>query len=174
MKREELVRKVRSDKKIAIAPFISDHERVWIYRIASKCNCSAGEVGLQLVQIALQDEQAIAFFSTYMKRDYRFKDNHWYCGHDDAKSIYDYLSFYGDRSRFKIKVSQTLAAQLREFQISLGLSYLSHATYAVLRYALHDIKTVQLLVPGITKEDFTEPIRPAAISQPSNVWSIFK
>lgn len=172
--REAKRRKVRSDKKQAIAPYIPDHERVWIHRISRRCELPEGEVGVHLVRIALRDERTMQFFSSYMKRDFRFTENIIYCGHKDAKSIYDYINDDSERSRYKIKAPQTLLDQLCEFQIALGVSYLAHATYALLRYALHDLKTVQQLVPGITKEDFIGPIRPAAINQPSKAWSIFK
>lgn len=174
VRRESITRKTRSDKKVAIAPYIPDHERVWIHRISRRCGLSEGEVGLQLVRIAVFEQRTIEFFSPYMKRDYRFAENIVFCGHKDAKPLTEYISDDSDRSRFKLKAPQTLQEQLCEFQIALGASYLSHATYALLRYALHDLETVRQLAPGITKEDFTGAIRPAALSQVSKAWSIFK
>ncbi|WP_206669885.1 hypothetical protein [Paenibacillus luteus] len=168
-------RKVRSDKKRAIAPYIPDIERVWIQRIANRCALPEGEVGIQLVKTALLDEDCIVFFSSYFKRDFRFTENITYCGHKEYRSIYEYINDDSERDRFKLKASQTLYDQLCEFQIGLGVSFLAHATYALLRYALHDLKTIQKVAPGMLKEDFTGPMKPVtALLQPSKAWSILE
>jgi hypothetical protein len=167
-------RKIRTDKKWAIAPFIPDEQRVWIHRLASRSNLPEGVVGEQLLRIALQDESCIVFFSSYLRRDFCFRANITYCGHKDARSIYEYISNQSERGRYKIKASQTLYDQLCEFQIALGVSYLAHATYALLKYALHDIKILQMIVPGITKEELTGPSKPVALSEKSSAWSILK
>lgn len=173
--REEGKRKTRSDKKQAIAPYIPDQQRVWINRIARRCKRPAGEIGLSLIQAALVDENTMIFFSTYFKRDFRFTENITYCGHHDSVSIYDYINFNGERGRYKIKVSQSLYEQLCEFQIALGIPFLAHAVFALLQYALFDIKTIQKISPGITPKDFSSPTGPVIpIDDYSSVWSILK
>jgi hypothetical protein len=169
-------RKVRSDKKKAIAPFILDNERVWIHRIARRCELPEGETGLQLIKIALNNEACILFFSSYFKRNYQFTSNQLFFGHHDSRSIYDYIP--KDKKvceRFKMKFNQPLYDQVCEFQIALGIPYLAHATYAILRYALHDIEIVRVLAPGITKQDFNSPMK--ILIKPdkqSKAWSILK
>lgn len=175
--KEGRMRKTRSDKKRAIAPFIPDEMRVWIHRISRRCELPEGVVGLKLVQLALQDEDCIVFFSPYFKRDFRFTSTITYFGHESHRSIYEYIDDRNiqNRDRFKLKVPQPLYEQLCEFQIALGVSYLAHATYALLRYALHDMKLLQKLSPGITKKDLTGPARPVAVlDTPSKVWSILR
>lgn len=176
-RREAVIRKVRSDKKRAIAPYLPDHYRVWIHRIARRCDIPEGEVGLQLLKICLQSEACIQFFSAYFKRDFRFTENITYCGHKDALPISDYLQSAAteERSRYKLKASQSLYDALCEFQIALGVNYLAHATHALLEYALNDLATLQRLVPGITKADYTGPVRPVALTASSgSAWSILK
>lgn len=174
-RREGDKRKVRSDKKHAIAPYIADEQRVWISRISHYCNLPEGEVGVRLISNALLDESCMVFFSSYFRRDFRFTTNITYCGHHNSRSIYSYIVSTGERSRYKIKASQTLYNQLCEFQISLGIHYLAHATYALLQYALHDLKTVRVICPGISREDFIGPAQPVALmGKGASVWSIFK
>lgn len=176
-RREAIKRKVRSDKKHAIAPYIPDQYRVWIHRIARRCEKPEGEVGLQLLQISLQNEACIQFFSAYFKRDFRFTENVTFCGHKDAIPIQEYIQTGSkeNQGRYKMKASESLYNALCEFQIALGVNYLAHATYALLQYAIHDLTTIQRVVPGITKADFAGPIRPITITQNTgNAWSILK
>ncbi|MDQ6422665.1 hypothetical protein RB620_24840 [Paenibacillus sp. LHD-117] len=173
MKKEE-GRKTRSDKKKHIAPYIPDEQRVWIHRIARHCEQPEGEIGLRLIQAALEDENCIVFFSNYFRRDYRFSDNILYCGHDDAISIYDYLIHSEQRDRYKVKPKQSLYNQLCEFQIALGIPFLAHAAYALLQYALHDIHTVQKVCPNISKHDFQAPHRPFITSPAAPATSNLK
>lgn len=193
MKKDE-GRKVRSDKKKPIAPYIADAQRVWIHRIARVCDLPEGDVGLQLISAALGSEDCIVFFSQYFKRDYRFRENILYFGHEEAKSIHSYLVDCPKRARFKVKPSRSMYDKLSEFQIALGIPYLAHATYALLQYALHDISLVRGICPQIRREHFisaaqpaSEPerampekavaviaTRPAKSQSNSNVWSILK
>ncbi|WP_101809526.1 hypothetical protein [Paenibacillus pasadenensis] len=176
----EKKRKTRSDKKRAIAPYIPDELRVWIHRIARRTQLPEGDVGLLLIQAALQSEPCIVFFAPYLKRDYRFGPA-IYCGHHDHQSIYDYIGpsqQLDDRGRFKIKASQSLYEQLNEFQIGLGIPFIAHAAFALLRYALHDLAIVQSIAPGMTRQDFMRAPASSAralLDKPdSSVWSILK
>lgn len=176
-RREAIKRKVRSDKKHAIAPYIPDEYRVWIHRIARRCEKPEGEVGLQLLQIALQSKACIEFFSAYFKRDFRFNENVTFCGHKDAKPIQEYTQSASkeNQGRYKMKASESLYNALCEFQIALGVNYLSHATYALLQYAINDLETIQRVAPGITKADYAGPIRPiTAVKSSGSAWSILK
>jgi hypothetical protein len=169
-------RKIRNDKKKPIAPYILDEHRTWIYRIARKKEICEGDIGLQLIQRALENEDCIAFFSLYFKRDYLFNQYQLFIGHNNAQNISEYLNSIGSRSRFKIKANKTLSDQLFEFQIALGCPYLAHATLALLQYALihHDI--VQQVVPGIELSEITSPssMRSFQLSKNTNVWSVLK
>jgi hypothetical protein len=170
------IRKIRDDKKKPIAPYILDEHRTWIYRIARKKEICEGDIGLQLIQSALDSEACINFFSLYFKRDYQFNKYQLFIGHSNAQNISRYINSIGPRSRFKIKANKTLSDHLFEFQIALGCPYLAHTTLALLQYALlhHDI--VQQVVPGIKLSEITSPssIHSFQLSTNNNVWSVLK
>lgn len=169
------MRKTRSDKKKAIAPFIPDLYRVWIHRIARKCDLPEGEVGLQLIRAALENEECIRFFARYFKRDYQYSAVISFCGHRDALPIDSYIQRSSEDGRFKIKASQSLYERLSDFQIALGIPYLSHATFALLRYALNEPGIIQILCPGLKMSEVIGPASTSGIlKSKSSVWSILK
>jgi hypothetical protein len=175
MVRGEKKRKTRCDKKKQIAPYIEDKHRVWIYRIARFVEQPEGEVGIRLVQAALYDEECIRFFSSYFKRPYFFTDSHLINGRMDAPSIEEYIQTSSNRGRFKIKATQEIYRQLFEFQIALGTPYLAHAVHALLKYALHDLRIIRKVAPGIEAWNIHETIKPTVKTlNQSSAWSILK
>lgn len=144
-------RKERSDKKIPIAPYIPEVYKVWIHRISNVLNISEGEVGALLVTTAIQDEECLRFFSNFYKRDYTV-GNITFMGHKDAKRIEEYFDVTDFRVRFKVRVNKEINDQLSEYQIALGTSYLSHATHALLKYALHKDSLMNRIAPGVDKQ----------------------
>lgn len=145
-------RKVRSDKKHSIAPYVPDTYRVWIHRLARHLEISEGEVGVLLIDFSLQSEECLRFFSPYFKRAYTH-GNQLFLGHDFAEPINSYIEIIGNRDRFKIRVKKPLYDLISEFQIALGTSYLSHATLALLRYGLHTRNIVSQIAPNFNYED---------------------
>ncbi|OME78687.1 hypothetical protein BK120_23395 [Paenibacillus sp. FSL A5-0031] len=175
----EQKRKTRSDKKVAVAPNISDNYRVWIHRLARRLEIPEGEVGTKLVKAALDDEKCIEFFRTYFHRSYRIHENHIMYPLFKPANIYDYLDMDMDtdrHSRFKLKFSKSIAEQLTEFQIALGISFFAHGVKALLEYSLSEPRIIQKVVPGV---EFPEPKKTLSsenvnINPNPNVWSIFK
>lgn len=150
MSEKMVKRKQRSDKKIPIAPYIPEVYKVWIHRISNSLNISEGEVGALLVTNAIQDEGCLRFFSSFYKRDYTV-GNITFMGHLDANRIDNYFDVADFRVRFKLRVSKEINNQLREFQIALDTSYLSHATLALLKYVLHNDSLMKRIAPGLDK-----------------------
>lgn len=144
-------RKQRSDKKIPIAPYIPEVYKVWIHRISNVLQISEGEVGALLVTTAIQDEECLRFFNSFYKRDYTV-GNITFMGHIDANPIDEFFDVTDFRVRFKIRVSKEINDKLREYQIALGTSYLSHATHALLKYALHKDSLINRIAPGMDKQ----------------------
>lgn len=181
MNREEnKKRKIRYDKKKAIAPFIADKERIWIHRIARYTNLPEGEIGLRLIRTAVQNEQCIEFFAAYFRRPYQFTESVVFPGRTQANDIEEYIKMdeNQERGRFKIKASQDFYNELCEFQIALGTPYLAHATYALLKYALVDIEIIQEVAPAIDMNHIYGPIKSAALLNfspvSSKAFSVFK
>lgn len=144
-------RKQRSDKKTAIAPFVPEVYKVWIQRISHVLNISEGEVGALLISTAIQDEECLRFFSSFYKRDYTV-GNITFMGHKDAIRIEEYFDTTDYRERFKIRVNKEINHKLCEFQIALGTSFLSHATHALLKYALHKESMLKGIAPGLDRQ----------------------
>ncbi|WP_169088589.1 hypothetical protein [Paenibacillus sp. PL91] len=171
----EQKRKTRSDKKVAVAPNISDNYRVWIHRLARRLEIPEGEVGAKLVVAALDDEKCIEFFRAYFRRSYRIHDHHIMYPLFNPANIYDYLDMNTDRhGRFKLKFSKTIAERLTEFQIALGISFFAHGVKALLEYALTEPRIVQTVAPGVDFSEYRKTLPPGNINPNPNVWSIFK
>jgi hypothetical protein len=145
-------RKVRSDKKHSIAPYVPDTYRVWIHRIARHLEIPEGEVGVRLIECAVKSEECIRFFSPYFKRNFSY-GNQVFLGHEYAALIDSYIEINGKRDRFKVRVNKCLYDKISEFQIALGSSFLSHATHALLRYGLHTKDMVHRVAPNINYDD---------------------
>lgn len=168
-------RKTRSDKKIAMAPYISDQHRIWIHRIARHAEIPEGEVGIRLIEAALFDEECIRFFSSYFKRTYWFSEHLCFRGNPSALDIEDYIQVGQERGRFKVRASQAVYHQLDEFKIALGTPYISHAAHALLKYALHELRLIHLIDPRIDFVAIRDMIRPyAKSSKSSSAWSIWQ
>jgi hypothetical protein len=165
-------RKTRSDKKVAIAPFISDQHRVWIHRIARHVEWPEGEVGIRLIELALYNEECIRFFGPYFKRSFWFSDDLCFPGNQDPLNIEDYIRIEDDRGRFKVKAKQDLYQRLDEFKIALGTSYLSHATYALLKYALYDLRLIQMIAPRIDFVIIRDTVKQKVNLFSRSAWSI--
>ncbi|WP_346835908.1 hypothetical protein [Paenibacillus polymyxa] len=148
-------RKVRSDKKKSIAPFVPDVFRIWIHRIARHLEIPEGEIGVFLIDAAVHNDDCIRFFSAYYKRNLSH-ENSLFLGNDFAAPIDEYIRITGNRDRFKVRVSKTLYNRIGEFQIALGTPYLAHATHALLRYALHTKSIVLQIAPTINYESLFE------------------
>ncbi|WP_186327643.1 hypothetical protein [Paenibacillus sp. Y412MC10] len=153
MKEEQkTARKVRSDKKHSIAPYVPDTFRVWIHRIARHLEIPEGEVGVLLIESAIMDEECMRFFTPYYKRNYSY-NNVLFFGNDFAAPISDYIEIQGKRDRFKVRLSKGSYERVCEFQIALGTPYLAHATHALLRYALHTRGIIGRIAPMLRYED---------------------
>jgi hypothetical protein len=163
-------RKVRSDKKRNIAPYINDEERELIYRIAHHIDKPEGEVGLLLVETAFYDEICIRYFSRFFHRDFEFDHRLIFRGHKDSPWIEQYVKTHDNRGRFKLKATQVLSEGLSNFQIALGTPYLAHATFALLRYALVEDRIIQTVSPGYLRQESLK-MQPIATKK-ENVWSI--
>ncbi|CAM4043965.1 hypothetical protein L1N85_19555 [Paenibacillus alkaliterrae] len=168
-------RKTRSDKKVAVAPNISDEYRVWIHRIARRLEIPEGIVGSRLVIAALEDEKCISFFRTYFRRAYQIQENHVMYPLFEPANIYSFLDMGTDRhGRFKLKFSRNMAERLTEFQIALGVNFFAHAVKALLEYALKEPIIVQKVAPGIVFSDYQKTLPVSKNNSNSDVWSIFK
>lgn len=180
----EKQRKTRSDKKRPIAPYIPDEHRIKIKRLAVRLRVPETDVGLHLVRRALDHPSTIDFFRPYFRRDYRL-NNRLVISAPIANDIAPYIEIKDQpRSRYKIKPLMSDYERLTDFQIALGLNYLAHATYAILKFALNNQEILQLLDPGFresvvnavpveptAKESVAAPINP---SSTTSVWSILK
>ena len=157
-------RKIRSDKKHSIAPYVPDVYRIWIHRIARHVEISEGDVGALLLQAAAHDEECIRFFVAYFKRNFSH-NSILFLGNEFAASIDDYIKINGSRDRFKVRVNQKLYERISDFQIALKTPYLAHATHALLRYALHTRQIVNQIAPSLPYDDI---FKNAAIPKPHN------
>ncbi|MGO4695478.1 hypothetical protein AB4Z50_14495 [Paenibacillus sp. 2TAB26] len=172
-------RKTRSDKKVVVAPNISDSNRVWIHRLARRLEIPEGEVGSKLVLAALNDEKCIEFFRAYFHRPYHINEHHIMYPLFNPINIYDFLDMdTNQHCRFKLKFSKPIAERMTEFQIALGISFFAHGVKALLEYALTEIRIIQIVAPGVEFSQQRRTLPPGNVnSNPnlnSNVWSIFK
>jgi hypothetical protein len=148
---------------------------VWIHRIARHLEIPEGDVGVQLIKVAIHDPKCIEFFQTYFKRAFPFTENHTVFPTMRPQNIYDYLDMSSaGRDRFKIKATGDLSAKLDEFQIALGISYLAHAVKALLEYALQEHRIIQKIAPNIDIADYRKTLPTGRVNPDPKVWSVFK
>lgn len=156
-KANEPKRKVRSDKKKVVAPFITDKEREFIFKLAVHLNIPEGQVGTLLIKTALYSEECARYFIPFYYRDFVFRDEMVFIGHHDAQSISPLIERYGeDKGRFKIKMSQHLYHRLADFQNAIRAPFASQACYLLIRYALLSKELLEQIAPN-----FRMPEKPA-------------
>ncbi|MFE8701001.1 hypothetical protein ACFYKX_10265 [Cytobacillus sp. FJAT-54145] len=175
---QERTRKIRSDKKKEIRPYLASVHRMWIHRIARYLQSPEGEVGVSLVETALGHASCLEHFQDYYKRPYQY-GNLTLFPKPNRKEIESYLVVKGERDRYKMKFTQPTVMKIEDFQLALGTSFLAHATHALLKYALYEDDIIERVAPGFNATEMrVPPLLKAKVksfsTDKSNPWNIVK
>ncbi|TES47195.1 hypothetical protein E2L07_19325 [Halalkalibacterium halodurans] len=119
--REEVVRKVRADKKIDCKPTILDNLKESIDRLSYITNTPIKDVAEALTLLCLESDKVIESLSPHMRRNYTFNNNVFYIGDVKRESLQK-LQLQGNTSRITIRFKQQDIEKIKSLAFALDVT----------------------------------------------------